>query len=332
MKCTILGASGGIGQPLSLLCKCCPLITQLSLYDIVNTPGIAADLSHISTPSSVEGYLSSEESIKKALNETDIVVVVAGVPRKPGMTRNDLLAVNSKIIINLGNFIAKYSPNAFILIVSNPINSTVPIMAEILKKHHVFNPQRLFGVTTLDAVRLSTFVAELFKKSPQFGLYNIPIVGGHSHTTIIPLFSQSNPPIELSQLQLETLVHRIRYAGDEIVEAKNGTGSATLSMAYSAYIFIEAIIKAKLGYTGIVYSSFVYLPGIMDGDKIKEKVGSNFFAVPVELGICGAQRAIPFDFITSYEKTLFSTSIKELENDIKQGISLYSEYEKTPQI
>lgn len=126
---------GGIGQPLSLLCKNCPLITELSLYDVVNTPGVAADLSHICTVSKVKGYLPEDDGIRKALEGSDFVVISAGVPRKPGMTRDDLFSINSKIIIELGESIAKFSPDAFVLVITNPINSTIPIIAEVFLKN-----------------------------------------------------------------------------------------------------------------------------------------------------------------------------------------------------
>ncbi len=79
----MLGATGGIGQPLALLLKQSPLISKLSLYDIVGTPGVAADLSHIETRADVRGYVGSEQ-LDEALNGSDIVVIPAGVPRKPG--------------------------------------------------------------------------------------------------------------------------------------------------------------------------------------------------------------------------------------------------------
>jgi malate dehydrogenase len=84
-KVCIVGAAGGIGQPLSLLMKMNTNVTNLSLYDIVNTPGVAADLSHINTNSKCVGYLKND--IAKALKDCDVVIVPAGVPRKPGMTR-----------------------------------------------------------------------------------------------------------------------------------------------------------------------------------------------------------------------------------------------------
>lgn len=83
VKVAVAGASGGIGQPLSLLLKQSPLVSQLSLYDIVHTPGVAADLSHIDTPAKVTGF-NGKENLEKALENADVVIIPAGVPRKPG--------------------------------------------------------------------------------------------------------------------------------------------------------------------------------------------------------------------------------------------------------
>ncbi len=106
-KVAVLGAAGGIGQPLSLLLKMNPLVTKLSLYDIVNTPGVAADLSHINTPASVTGH-KGPDALGAALKDADVVVIPAGVPRKPGMTRDDLFNINAGIVKTLAEGAAKY--------------------------------------------------------------------------------------------------------------------------------------------------------------------------------------------------------------------------------
>lgn len=139
-----------------------------------------------------------------ALKGADIVVIPAGIPRKPGMTRDDLFKINAGIVKGLIEGIAKNCPKAFVLIISNPVNSTVPIAAEVLKKAGVFDPRRLFGVTTLDIVRAETFIAELNggKKSL------IPVVGGHSGETIVPLFSQAQPSINIPADKYDALVKR----------------------------------------------------------------------------------------------------------------------------
>jgi malate dehydrogenase len=104
------------------------------------------------------------------------------------MTRDDLFKINAGIVRDLITGAAQYAPKAFILVISNPVNSTVPIAAEVLKKHGVFDPKRLFGVTTLDVVRAETFVASLVgEKNP--GKLTVPVIGGHSGETIVPLFS-----------------------------------------------------------------------------------------------------------------------------------------------
>ncbi|KAG9547616.1 hypothetical protein KCU71_g14798, partial [Aureobasidium melanogenum] len=126
VKVVVAGASGGIGQPLSLLVKSSPLVDELSLYDVVNTPGVAADLSHISTPAKVQGFLPKDDGMKHAFTGANMVIIPAGIPRKPGMTRDDLFKINAGIVRDLIKGVAEYCPDAFVLIISNPVNSTVP--------------------------------------------------------------------------------------------------------------------------------------------------------------------------------------------------------------
>ena len=129
-KVGVLGAGGGIGQPLSLLLKMSPYVSELTVYDIANTKGVAADLSHCNTPCHVSGYVGNEE-LGASLRDCDLVIIPAGVPRKPGMTRDDLFNINAGIVRGLVSAIAEHCPNALINIISNPVNSTVPIAAEV---------------------------------------------------------------------------------------------------------------------------------------------------------------------------------------------------------
>jgi malate dehydrogenase len=153
---------------------------------------------------------------------------------KPGMTRDDLFNINAGIVKGLIEVIAEVAPKAYILIISNPVNSTVPIAAEVLKAKGVFDAHRLFGVTTLDVVRAETFVAEITgARSPSDT--TIPVVGGHSGETIVPLFSQAKPSVTIPADKLADLVKRVQFGGDEVVKAKDGAGSATLSMAYAGF-------------------------------------------------------------------------------------------------
>jgi malate dehydrogenase len=157
---------------------------------------------------------------------------------KPGMTRDDLFKINAGIVQGLIEGVAEYCPKAFVLVISNPVNSTVPIAAEVLKKKGVFDPKKLFGVTTLDVVRAETFVAEITgEKNP--GKLSIPVIGGHSGETIVPLFSQAKPSVNIPSDKLDALVNRIQFGGDEVVKAKEGAGSATLSMAYAGYRYVR---------------------------------------------------------------------------------------------
>jgi len=320
VKAVVAGAAGGIGQPLSLLLKSCQHVTELRLYDVVNAPGVATDLSHISSPATVTGHLPKDDGLKDALTDADIVVIPAGIPRKPGMTRDDLFKINAGIVQGLIEGITKYCPKAFILVISNPVNSTVPIAAEVLKKAGVFDPKKLFGVTTLDVVRAETFVASIVGEKNPANL-NIPVIGGHSGETIVPLFSQAKPSVNIPSDKLDALVNRVQFGGDEVVKAKDGAGSATLSMAYAGYRFAEKVIRASKGEKGIVEPSFVYLPGVEGGDAIAKTTGTDFFSVPIELGPSGAEKAL--DVVSGandYEKKLLQACYDGLKSNISKGV------------
>jgi len=302
------------------------LITELGLYDIVNTPGVAADLSHIATPSKVEGYLPPNDGLKKTLTGADIIVIPAGVPRKPGMTRDDLFKINAGIVRDLATGIATTAPKAFVLVISNPVNSTVPIVAEVFKKHGVFDPKRLFGVTTLDVVRASTFVSELIGDLSLAPKVVVPVVGGHSGVTILPLLSQSQPPLpaNIGSSDLEALTKRIQFGGDEVVKAKDGAGSATLSMAYAGAQFAEAVIKAIGGAKGIIVPSYVNLTADKDGAAaVTKEIGKElaYFSAKVELGPNGVEKIHSLGNLSSYEQGLVKAAIPELEDNINKGVT-----------
>ncbi|KAJ7948723.1 malate dehydrogenase [Quillaja saponaria] len=306
-KVVILGAAGGIGQPLSLLMKLNPLVSSLALYDIAGTPGVAADISHINTRSEVAGY-QGEEELGKALEGSDIVIIPAGVPRKPGMTRDDLFNINAGIVKNLCTAIAKYSPNALVNMISNPVNSTVPIAAEIFKKAGTYDEKRLFGVTTLDVVRAKTFYAG--KAKVPVAEVNVPVVGGHAGITILPLFSQATPQGNLAEEEIKALTKRTQEGGTEVVEAKAGKGSATLSMAYAGAIFADACLKGLNGVPDVVECSFVQ-------STVTELP---FFASKVRLGKNGVEEVLGLGHLSDYEKQGLESLKPELQSSIEKGI------------
>ncbi|KAG4906663.1 hypothetical protein JHK82_055308 [Glycine max] len=118
----------------------------------------------------------------------DLVIILAMVPRKLGMTRDDLFKINVGIVRTLCEGISKSCPNAIVNFISNPVNSTVAIVAEVFKKVGTYDPKRLLGVTTIDVVRENTFVAEVLGVEPT--KVDVPMVGGHDGVTILPHLSQ----------------------------------------------------------------------------------------------------------------------------------------------
>jgi malate dehydrogenase len=318
VKVAILGAAGGIGQPLSLLVKLNPIVTSISLYDIVRCHGVAADISHINTNSSVTGHQGKEE-LETCLTGAQVVVITSSVPIKPGMTREDLFGANAHIIRDLIQAIADFCPKAHICIISNPVNSTIPIAAEVLKKNSVYDPKRLYGVSTLDLVRTSRFIRDI---RPDFdATTDIPVIGGHSSNTIVPILSHLG--LELSQDEIAGLTNRIRFAGYEVVNAKDGNGSATLSMAYAGYRLANAIITAINGTPTNEYS-YIDLSSDPQGATFYRDLGAtslDFFSAPITITKDGVQTIHPLDFpISDYERTLIKTACIEIDENIATGV------------
>ncbi|MGF1835668.1 malate dehydrogenase [Photobacterium sanguinicancri] len=306
MKVAVIGAAGGIGQALALLLKNrLPAGSDLALYDIAPvTPGVAVDLSHIPTPVSIKGYCGEDPT--PALEGADVVLISAGVARKPGMDRADLFNVNAGIVKSLAEKIAVVCPKACVGIITNPVNTTVAIAADVLKKAGVYDKRKLFGVTTLDVIRSETFVAEL--KGTEPCNVRVPVIGGHSGVTILPLLSQVEG-IEFTEAEVQALTPRIQNAGTEVVEAKAGGGSATLSMGQAACRFGLALVRALQGEESVVECAYV------EGDGKHAR----FFAQPVLLGKEGVEEVMDYGSLSAFEQQALESMLETLQGDIAKG-------------
>ncbi|KAH8364076.1 hypothetical protein KR084_002235, partial [Drosophila pseudotakahashii] len=316
LKVAVVGAVGGIGQPLALLLKQNPHISTLTLNDLRNTSGVAVDLSHINTRATVCAF-EGKDGMKKALDKADIVVVPAGLPRKPGMKREDLVGVNASVACEVAFAASEVCPGALLAFITNPINVIVPIVATILKAKGTYDPNRLFGVTSLDVVRAKAFVGDILNVDPQ-SVY-LPVIGGHTGRTILPILSQCDPAYKGTEEEREALIHRVQEAGTEVVNAKGGLGSATLSMAYAASNFVNSLIKGIKG-TGdddecIVECAYV------ESDVTDAK----FFATPLILGPQGIKENIGLPEMDDAEKQALECMLPILKESIEKGIKLGEE-------
>merc|ERR1719198_976144 len=190
------------------------LVVQDVTMAAVPAGGVAADLGHLETPAKVTSFAMDPaqppvDQLGGVLAGCDLVLVPAGVPRKPGMTRDDLFNVNAGIAKGIVESAAKYCPNAVLGLIVNPVNSIVPAMAELYKKKGL-DPLKCVGVTTLDTVRANKFVAQTAE-------------------------------------QTAALDVRTQDGGTEVVDAKAGKGSATLSMAYAGARFGKAVLDGLDG-------------------------------------------------------------------------------------
>lgn len=169
--------------------------------------------------------------------------------------------------------------------------------------------KKAFGVTTLDVVRAKTFYAGK-AKVPVAGV-NVPVVGGHAGVTILPLFSQATPQANsLSHEEIVALTKRTQDGGTEVVEAKAGKGSATLSMAYAGAIFADACLKGLNGVPDVIECSFVQ-------SSVTELP---FFASKVRLGKNGVEEVFGLGSLSDFEKQGLEALLPELKSSIEKGI------------
>merc|ERR1712216_705723 len=261
---------------------------------------------------SVALVLGQDKAIDKAgeiLKGADLVLVPAGVPRKPGQDRKDLLKTNADIAKGTVEACAKFCPNAVVALIVNPVNSVVPAMTELWKKANL-NPKKIVGISTLDIVRANKFVQEITGKPAQ-----VPVVGGHAGTTILPLFSQDPAGATIPAERIPDLDKRVQDAGTEVVTAKNGKGSATLSMAYAGARLGTAVLSGLAGVpaTECAYVESSVVPGLP------------YFASKVTFGKNGVQTVHPLGKLSAHEQTRLTGMTATLKEEIDAGL----EYAKT---
>merc|ERR1719361_759555 len=285
-------------------------VKEVSVQDVsmaaVPPAGVAADLGHLEYPSKVVGYAidpskPAVDQLEECLTGCHLVLVPAGVPRKPGMTRDDLFNINAGIAKGLVDACAKYCPEAVIGLIVNPVNSIVPAMAELYKKKGL-DPLKIVGVTSLDIVRANKFVGEVAEKNPNF--INVPVIGGHAGKTILPVFSQDPTAATISADKIPALDKRTQDGGTEVVEAKAGKGSATLSMAYSGARFGGKVLP---GLAGTPTDEYCYVASTV--------TELPYFSSKVTFGPGGVKKVHDIGSLNSYEQGRLDEANTQLKKE-----------------
>ena len=302
-KIALIGA-GQIGGTLAHLIGLKEL-GDVVMFDIAEgiPQGKALDIAQ-STP--IEGndtrYLGANSY--EAMNGSDVCIVTAGVPRKPGMSRDDLLGINLKVMEQVGSGIKKYCPNAFVVCITNPLDAMVWALQKYcgLPRHMVVG---MAGV--LDSARFRYFLADDFNVSVED--VTAFVLGGHGDT-MVPLVRYSavaGIPIPdlirmgwTSQTRIDEIVDRTRNGGAEIVNLLK-TGSAFYAPASSAIVMAESFMRDKKR----VLPAAAWLNG-------EYGVKDLYVGVPVVIGAKGVERVVEID-LNGPERTMFENSAKAVE-------------------
>ncbi|KAH1009543.1 hypothetical protein HUJ04_001882 [Dendroctonus ponderosae] len=306
MKVTVVGAAGKIGQPLCLMLKQSPLIDELCIHDLKPTTGLGLELNHIDTKCKVSAF-SGKDNLQLALQHSKIVALMAGAPGADALPYDKMWEPNSIVVKEIMGEVARICPKGLVAIGTNPVNSLVPMACEVLKKSGSYNPNGIFGITALDSVRANTFVAHVQGVEPECVM--VPVVGGHSSETIIPVLSQAKPCAEFSNAEIENITASIRNAQGNIAKLK-ANESGQLASAFAAARFIISLVKALQGYPDIVESAFV-------NSKVHPFL--KYLATPLLLGPLGVTKNFGLPKLSDFEQCMFDNAVPILANDIKKG-------------
>ncbi len=304
-KIALIGA-GQIGGTMALLCG------QRNLGDVVLVDimegvakGKALDLQQtrgiLKFDVEIHGGGTTDYSIVK---DADVCIVTAGVPRKPGMSRDDLLKVNLEAITKVAQGIKQYAPGAFVIVVTNPLDSMVYAMYKITG----FPKSRVVGMAgVLDTARLQYFVGDAAGVAPQDVVGCV--LGGHGDD-MVPLLRYSSvngTPIAkvLDKAKLDAIVERTRKGGGEIV-ALLGTGSAFYAPAASAVAMAESYLRDQKR----VFPCSAYLDG-------QYGVKGLFVGVPVVIGAGGVERVIELE-LSDDERAMLHKSIDSVKKSVSE--------------
>ena len=298
-KIALVGA-GQIGGTLALLAGLKQL-GDIVMVDIAEGVPQGKSLD-IAEASPVEGFdaVMTGSNDYAAIKGADVVIVTAGVPRKPGMSRDDLIGINTGVIKSVGENIKKHAPDAFVIVITNPLDVMVGIMQEVTG----FKPEKVVGMAgVLDSARFRFFLAEEFKVSVED--VSAFVLGGHGDS-MVPLVRYSTvagiPLPDLvkmgwtSQEKLDQIVQRTRDGGAEIV-ALLKTGSAFYAPASSAIAMAESYLLDKKR----VLPCAAHLSGQYGVDGL-------YIGVPVVIGAKGVERIIEVK-LNDEEKAMFDKSV-----------------------
>jgi malate dehydrogenase len=235
--------------------------------------------------------------------DSDVVVITAGVARKPGMSRDDLLGTNAKIVGSVAEQVAKHSPNSVIIVVSNPLDAMVQRAWQVSK----FPPARVLGQAgVLDTARYRTFLS--IELGVSIEDISALLMGGHGDTMVPIASCTSVGGIPLSQLisekRLEEIIDRTRNGGAEIVGLLK-TGSAYYAPAAATTHMVEAVIRDKKR----------LIPAAAYCDK-QYGVGGYYVGVPIILGTGGVERIIELK-LTASEQAQFQKSVEAVKELVK---------------
>ncbi|CAB3236757.1 unnamed protein product [Arctia plantaginis] len=305
MKVTICGAAGCTGQPLALLLKQCPLLDEIALYDPCFNCGYGMELSHVDTKCKVSSY-SGRHMLCDALKNAKVVIIVA-------RDKVDTFENNAPVVTDIALQICNTCPLCFTIVATEPVESMVPLVGEIQRLRGVYNPRMLLGSVELNCVRANTVLADYLKAPPES--VQVPVIGGATPCTMVPVLSAAVHPGSLSQEQLECVTSCI-MSGNEAVCAAKGCSAATACLA-GAFAIARNTINVVKGLQGTRVLQCAYVDSLGTCAPCCQ-----FFASEVLLGPGGVEKNMGIPELSKFENCLLWNCLPYVRNEIARAVWL----------
>nr|CAD7440045.1 unnamed protein product [Timema bartmani] len=334
IKVTIIGSGGRFGQTAALLLKQSPRVDILAMYDSSDINcGTALDLAHVDTKCRVMAYCG-EDQFDDAMKGADIILLCAGAEEKAGESQDEFFHNNAAMGMKVVKSYAKNSPDAMLVVATQPTDVLMPMMSELLNQNTAhdrnddvlwqvdkFNPRKVFGMTAHHVIKANTHVGEVACIDPSEII--VPVIGGNSTETIVPLLSQAKPCscIELNEEERRNITYRIKHAEEWVRSLRKHKGSDFLSCALALVRFTISLIKGIHGEEAVIECAFV---------KTEKIPGLSFFALPLLFGPEGVQQVFDMPKMSEYEQRLFQEAYFELRKSILKGEGIVSTTKDTP--
>ncbi|XP_024080515.1 uncharacterized protein LOC106664423 [Cimex lectularius] len=306
-----IGLNNLFGRVVTSLLKQSPNINNLVLYDDKN--GGASKVTNGAQQLCKVTTVVGREKLPMALSKADIVVIGDELFQKPS---SETLTVIGQKAAEYAKLIAVFSPDAILVVAASPLNFVLPIIARVLDAAGCFNPNRLLGATSCDTLRASTLLSSRLRLGPQKTI--LPVIGGATATTRIPLFSQANSPVEIDKETKLDVIEKMKF-----FDGSNYSEADVIERAYASVRFTHSVLAARKGDKPIPEIAFTQNNEIPDVE---------YFSMPLLIGKDGVEKIMKLPKLSEFEDGMLNMAVDCLNADLEKSKEIFEQLKQKTEV